>query len=110
IDLLHFGDIDELAVPGPLPDDVVPADYRTRWEGFDHLERFRQANLAADYTVVAPVLEELYRQATGLPVDGVIQIDPSGLAAILEGIGPVQVEELGEVRADNVVSLTLNEA
>lgn len=110
IDLAAFGDIDELVVPGPVSPELLPDDYLARWGGFDALSRFRQANLAGDFTVVAPVLEALYTSATGLPVNGVIQVDPDGLAAILEGVGPVTVPELGEVRADNVVDLTLNRA
>jgi len=110
IDLAHFGRIDELALAAPVASDVVPTDYHERWEGFEPLRRFRQANLAADFTVVAPALEAMFTEATRLPVHGVIQIDPAGLAAILEGVGPVVVPELGEVTSDNVEALTLNEA
>lgn len=110
VDLAAFGDIDELALMAPVSEDTVPADYLTRWTGFEPLRRWRQANLAGDFTVVAPVLQAMYTEATDLPVDGVIQIDPSGLAAILEGVGPVTVPELGEVNSTNVVQLTLNEA
>jgi hypothetical protein len=111
--LAGFGRIDDLALAQPLSARSVPglpADFQRRWDGFDPLSRWRNANLAADFTIVAPVLEEMYSTATGKAVDGVIQIDPDGLAAILAGIGPVQVPELGEVRADNVVALVLNEA
>ncbi len=52
----------------------------------------------------------MYAAATGQTVDGVIQVDPEGLAALLDGVGPVLVPEIGEVRGDNVVALTLNEA
>ncbi len=110
IDLAEFGDIDELAVPGPVAPELVPSDYLARWDGFDALSRFRQANLAGDFAVVAPVLEAMYTSASQLPVSGVIQVDPDGLAAILAGVGPVTVPPLGEVTADNVVDLTLNEA
>lgn len=110
IELEEFGRIDEIDVDAPVSDTIVPADYVARWDGFDALRRFRQANLAGDYTVVAPVLEALYEQRTGIPVHGVIQVDPQGLAAILEAVGPVRVRELGTVTADNVVQLTLNEA
>ncbi|MGH9275786.1 MAG: DUF4012 domain-containing protein [Acidimicrobiales bacterium] len=110
IDLTEFGRIDEIPVDAAVSAEVAPADYVARWDGFEALRRFRQANLAGDYTVVAPVLEALYAQATGIPVHGVIQVDPQGLAAILEGVGPVTVPELGVVTADNVVQLTLNEA
>ncbi len=110
IDLTAFGRIDELALPGPVASELVPSDYLERWNGFDPLSRWRQANLSGDFTVVAPVLEAMYSASSGLPVDGVIQIDPAGLAALLDGVGPVLVPELGEVRGDNVVALTLNEA
>ncbi|MEQ1785421.1 MAG: DUF4012 domain-containing protein, partial [Acidimicrobiales bacterium] len=108
-----FGRIDEIALPAALePADVpgLPADYLARWDGFDPLLRWRSANLSADLTVVGPVMEAMYARATGQDVDGVIQIDPAGLAAILEGTGPVQVAELGVVTADNVEALVLNEA
>jgi hypothetical protein len=55
-------------------------------------------------------MEELYEYATFSPVNGVMQVDPKGLAAILTGVGPVEVPELGEVNAENVEALVLNEA
>lgn len=110
IDLTSFGRIDELALSGPVDDEVVPDDYVARWEGFEPLRRWRQANLAGDFEVIAPALEEMYTAAARLPVNGVIQVDPEGLAAILEGVGPVTVPEVGVVTADDVVDLTLNEA
>ncbi|MFP5257299.1 MAG: DUF4012 domain-containing protein [Acidimicrobiia bacterium] len=110
IDLTEFGRIDELALAAPVAADVVPDDYLARWAGFEPLRRFRQANLAADFTLVAPALEAMFTESTDLPVHGVIQIDPAGLAAVLTGVGPVEVPELGEVDAANVEALTLNEA
>lgn len=110
IDLTAFGRIDELALAEPVSSDVVPADYLARWDGFDPLLRWRQANLAGDFTLIAPALEAMFTAATRQPVNGVIQIDPAGLAAILDGVGPVRIPELGEVRGDNVIALTLNEA
>lgn len=110
IDLTAFGRVDELALSVPVDDEVVPADYLERWEGFEPLRRWRQANLGADFQVIAPALLEMYTAATRLPVNGVIQVDPAGLAAILEGVGPVRVPEVGEVTAETVVDLTLNDA
>jgi hypothetical protein len=55
-------------------------------------------------------MEAMFQAAAGFPVDGVIQIDPAGLAAILEGTGPVEVPELGTVGVDNLVPLVLHEA
>lgn len=111
-ELGNFGRIDELALAEPITPEAsgLPADYLRRWEGFDPLLRWRNATMAPDFTLVAPVMAAMYERARGVPVDGVIQIDPDGLAAILEGTGSVTVPELGVVRADNVVDLVLNEA
>jgi hypothetical protein len=111
--LSKFARIDQLALHAPLdPSDVpgLPADYLRRWDGFDPLFRWRNATLAADFTLAAPVMEAMWKSVAGFPVNGVIQIDPAGLAAILEGTGPVEVPELGTVGVDNLVPLVLNEA
>ncbi len=107
-----FGRIDELQLDAPLPPESVslPEDYLRRWSGFDVTLRWRNATMAADLPLIAPNLLEMYQAATGVPADGVIQIDPHGLAAVLEGIGPVQVPGLGQVTAETVVPFTLNEA
>jgi hypothetical protein len=112
-ELDEFGRIDELRLDEPLPRSSVPevpTDYLERWRGFEPLELWRNATLAADFDMTASVLERMYELASGNDVSGVIQIDPHGLAALLEGVGPVEVPELGTVTADNVVDLVLNEA
>lgn len=107
-----FGRIDEIKPPGPLPAEEVdlPEDYLRRWAGFDVTQRWRNVTMTADLPTVGPTMLDLYRHATGQEAHGVIQVDPVGLAAILEGTGPVEVPELGRVTAENVVDLTLNEA
>jgi hypothetical protein len=104
----RVGPIDQIALPAPvtLPN---PPDYVTRFANLGPTVQWRNANLGADFTSVAPVLETMYRAATGNTADGVIQIDSMGLAGLLQGIGPVQVPDIGEVNANNVVPLTLNE-
>lgn len=49
---------------------------------------------------VGSAMAQLYEQATGRPVDGVIVVDPAGLAALLELTGPVSVPSAG-VRLDS---------
>ena len=107
-----FGKIDELFLDKPVDPSLltVPADEATRWSGLEPDRLWRNANLMPDLSVAGPRLAAMYQSATGLPVDGVIQIDAEGLAAILKGIGPVDVEGIGQVTADNVVDLTLNQA
>lgn len=104
-----FGGVDDIPVPKP-PASTLPADYQARWKGFSFLTNWRQANLGADFPALAPTLVNMYTEVTNLPVDGVIQIDPAGLAAILKGTGPVEVPGVGTVTADNVVDITLHQA
>jgi hypothetical protein len=108
ITLSHFGPIDQLALTQPVKVSL-PHDFLAAYGGLGPTEQWREANIMSDFTKVGPVLDAMYTQATGLPVDGVIQIDPSGLGAILAGTGPVAVPDLGQVTAANVVPLTLNQ-
>jgi hypothetical protein len=111
-DLREFGRIDRLQLDRPVADERagLPEDYLRRWRGFDPTLRWRNATLAADFGLTTPLLRAMYEQATGERVDGVIQIDPQGLAAILEGVGPVEVPELGTVDAGNVLDVVLYDA
>lgn len=112
LSLPAFGGIDELFLTSGVDPASVGAETTelTRWSGLEPTRLWRNANLLPDLAAVGPRLLEMYTAATGLPVDGVIQVDADGLAALLEGIGAVEVPELGTVTADNVVALTLNEA
>ena len=63
IDLTDFGRIDELALVGERSTcPGCPPTTSARWAGFDPLSRWRQANLAGDFTVIAPVLEAMYQR------------------------------------------------
>ncbi|HVX18967.1 MAG TPA: DUF4012 domain-containing protein [Acidimicrobiales bacterium] len=105
-----FGNVGTLPAVTTHVGDQLPDDFRRRWDGYAYDTNFRQATLGADFPTVAPVLGQLYTTATGKPVDGVIQIDPAGLAAILQAIGPVDVPGVGRVSADNLVDFTVNQA
>jgi len=107
-----FGGIDELFLEQAVPpsDLGVPPDELRRWEGLEITRLWRNVNVGPDFEAVAPRMAAMYRAATGQTVDGVIQIDAHGLAAILAGIGAVDVPGVGSVSAENAVALTLNEA
>lgn len=49
--------------------------------------------MSPDTPTVASAMAQLYQQATGRAVDGVVIVDPAGLAAMLEVTGPVVVEQ-----------------
>lgn len=108
----EFGGIDDLALSEPVdPLELgLPADYLHRWEGLEPTFLWRNTTLFPDLAFDARVMQAMYSARSGQPLHGVIQIDPAGLAAILEGTGPVHVDGLGQVDASNVVDLTLNRA
>ncbi len=82
---------------GELNDATDPAtrkitgepEYLRRY-GYLRPARFLQ-NISAspDFPTVARVAEQLYPQAGGVPVDGVMYVDPTALAALLKLTGPV---------------------
>ncbi|MGI8751448.1 MAG: DUF4012 domain-containing protein [Acidimicrobiales bacterium] len=109
VSLGKFGPIDDLALKHPAPA-TFPADFLKTYANLQPSLNWRNATLMSDFTVDAPVMEAMYTQATGLPVDGVIQVDSAGLGALLAGVGPVTDPALGTVTATNVVPLTLNQA
>src|SRR5439155_6307005 len=70
------------ANPDPKAD--APADYRARYGQFQPERTLQNVNLSPDFPSVAKVLASLAPQA-GLPaVDGVLAVDPVGLAALLQ--------------------------
>jgi hypothetical protein len=105
----RFGPIDELKLQGPVRT-PVPPDYYSQYRPVGPTELWRSVNWTADFAVAGPIMEAMYGAATNAPVDGVVQIDSTGLAAILAGIGPIDVPDVGYIDATNVERVTLNEA
>ena len=55
-------------------------------------------------------MAQMYQQATGQPVDGVIGIDVPGLARVLRVVGPIAVPGISEpVSADNAARVLLHD-
>ena len=108
----RFGRVGELT-DGGNPDRALkaPAEYRSRYGRFGPARWWQNVNMSPDFPTVAAVIADLYPQSGGRPVDGVISIDPPGLAALLELTGPVKVSGWPRpIDADNVVDVTLREA
>ena len=105
----RFGPIDEIRLAKPAAVDPTP-DYVARFPQLSPTLLWRNANVGVDFTKAGPVMAAMYKAATGDSIDGVIQIDSMGLAALLRGIGPVNTPDIGQVNGDNAVALTLNQA
>jgi Protein of unknown function (DUF4012) len=72
---------------------------------------WQQVNVSPDFPTTARIIMNLYPQSGGTAVDGVLAIDPPGLAGLLELTGAVAVPGWPEpVTAANVVDVTLRAA
>ena len=86
-----------LANPGTPRTLDGPEEYRRRY-GYSTPERVIQnVTLSPDFPSVAAVLEGVYPQAGGTPVDGVVSMDPVAVAAFLKLTGNVELPRYGVV-------------
>ena len=109
--LLRTGSWNAVLRALPDPQLTAPDDYLQRYSQYQPATTLQNINLSPDFPSVAEALTSLAPQAGMGAVDGVIAIDPFGLAALLELTGPVEVEGWPvPISADNVVPITLNEA
>ena len=89
----------------------APLDYQRRYAPFHPETTLQNVNLSPDFPSVTQVLLSLAPQAGVGVVDGVMSVDPEGLAALLRLTGGVNVADWPEtVTADNVVDVTLRDA
>jgi hypothetical protein len=70
---------------------IAPPDYVARYSRFEPQALWQNVNVSPDFPSVAQVIEGLYPQSGGSPVDGVIAVDPDGLGALLQLTGPITV-------------------
>ena len=114
IELEQFERIATLNEGGLPPDERTlhaAEDYMSRYERFSVVNTWQNINMAPDLPTVGPVIADLLPQSGGPEIDGVIVVDPLGLAALLRLTGPVEVVGWPEpITADNVVDVTLRDA
>jgi hypothetical protein len=98
ISLEQSGSIGEISEAPGAAQRVLsgPRTYVERY-GRMHPARYPQ-NLTAspDFPDNAAAMRQIYPQAGGQPIDGVIYVDPAGLAGLLQLTGPVQVAGLAQ--------------
>ncbi|HEX6422290.1 MAG TPA: DUF4012 domain-containing protein [Acidimicrobiales bacterium] len=107
-----FGRISELE-RGGLGDQrtlTQPADLVARYQRFDVAGTWRNLTMTPDFPSLAMAAGELYPQSGGQPIDGVLSVDPAGLAAIMRYTGPVEIEGRAEqLTSENAESYLLLE-
>ena len=112
LELDRFERIDVLNPPGSTERPLrAPPDYVNRYGRFQPASIWQNVNMTPDFPSVGTVIDDLYPRSGGAPIDGVISIDPPGLAAILRLTGPIVVTNWPTpISADNVVDVTLRQA
>ncbi len=68
-----------------------PPDFIARYGKFDPGQHFQDLTYSPDFPTVAEVISQLYPQAGGGQLDGVLMLDPYGLARLLSITGPIKV-------------------
>ena len=91
--LTQFGRADDLTAKLPAGGAVLTgvADYANRYGRFGVTRDWRNITMSPDFPTVASVAGQLYHQTGAAPVDGVLSVDPTALAALLHLTGPVTV-------------------
>ena len=108
----RFGRGGELqARPGAPPRTISgPPDFLARYGRFEVASGVLNVSFSPDLPTVAQVYRELYPQAGGNPIDGVIRVDPIGLAALLRYTGPIEVPSAPKpLTAENAADFLLRE-
>ena len=112
VKLIRSGRTDELINAVPLGQRTLtgPADYLRRYGPYQPADFLQDATFSPDFPSDASVLAQLYPQSGGRKVDGVISVDPIGLAALLRLIGPVTVDGLAKpLTAANAAEVLLRQ-
>ena len=112
---LTIGPIQRIGVLNPGPFTVrtlhAPADFIARYARFDPQLAWQNINMSPDLPTVGPVIADQLSQSGMGSVDGVITVDPEGLADVLRLTGPVRVFGWPTpINASNVVDVTLRQA
>lgn len=113
---LDLGDFEDSELLNPLDDAqprvlTAPADYTRRYGRFLPEREIRNINASPDVPTVGAVEASVLAQTSFGPTDGVVTIDPIGLASILQLTGPVSVPNWPEpISAENVVDVTMHQA
>ncbi len=105
----RHGSVHELMLTGPTATPVPPGTQEV-FGSLRPTQTWASVNATADFAFSGRAMADMYRQATGQAIYGVIALDVPALARVLAAIGPVSIEGVAEpVTADNVGRLLLHD-
>lgn len=108
LDLVRVGRSDELIAGGIPPAERVvnmPEVFDVLYGYEDDLMGWKNLTFAPDFPTVAELARQLYPQSGGAEIDGVLSIDPTALAALLDLTGPVDLPGGRTLTSDNAEEL-----
>ncbi|MCU1357290.1 MAG: Methyl-accepting chemotaxis protein [Acidimicrobiales bacterium] len=94
--LVRIGRDDQLDAAGdPAKKRITgPPDFVARYSRFDPAHTWANITMSPDFPSVGRAMAELFPESGGVPVDGVIRIDPVAMAGLLALTGPVDLPGL----------------
>lgn len=112
--LVRFDDgkpsVDELGPNNELNKSFTPIDLGPEYEEQYGYTRpttdYRNSNQSAHFPYAAQIWKSMWKQQSGMDVDGGIALDPIALSYILGATGPVTMPDGEVITKDNVVELT----
>lgn len=96
IDVVDDGaakDVNGLVPPGGRRVDA-DEEFRLRYDGYLLDDYFQNSTVSPDFPSSARVASSFFSQSTGVPVEGVISLDPVALGALVDLTGPLTVPSL----------------
>ncbi|MGI9022388.1 MAG: DUF4012 domain-containing protein, partial [Acidimicrobiales bacterium] len=103
------GKIGDLRLDGPAPT-PIPAGTSEVFGSILPTTLWQSVNATADFEWSGRAMVDMYRQATGQSIDGVLAIDVPGLAELLRVTGPVTVDGVDEpISANNAGRVLLHD-
>ncbi|WP_461665201.1 DUF4012 domain-containing protein [Gordonia sputi] len=112
--ILRFNDgkptVDDLGANSELNKTFTPIslgpDYEEQYGYTNPTTDFRNSNQSAHFPYAAQIWKSMWKQQSGMDVDGVVALDPIALSYILGATGPVTMPDGQVITKDNVVELT----
>ncbi|WP_415803391.1 DUF4012 domain-containing protein [Isoptericola cucumis] len=95
---------------GVFDESVLPLDDSESALFGDKLARFAQnVTMTPDFPRAAELAREMWRERTGVTVDGVLSMDPVALADVLAADGPLQVPDGDELAGEQLARYLLHD-
>jgi len=103
------GSILELSLASPVSTPLPPGTAEV-FGPISPTQLWQSVNATADFALSGRVMADMYHQATGESIDGVIAIDVPGLAGVLRAVGPVSIDDVAEpIGSDNLARIVLHD-